>query len=153
MSITRQTYWEPCQTSTMDGFANIVNREKAFTIVTKCSIIDIWQGTENTSVRLMKISNCNLSKCNWTRTQNHLLRKRTLNHLAKLTYRVWIHSETRTWHGKNIQSNCKANVLAICTFRKKRIILTDIYRSNFYKTPVTLFYATVPAIEIYKYPA
>ena len=23
--------------------------------------------------------------CNWTRTQNHLVRKRTLNHLAKLT--------------------------------------------------------------------
>ena len=31
--------------------------------------------------------------CNWTRTHNHLLRKRTLNHLAKLAsvdYRVWI---------------------------------------------------------------
>ena len=39
--------------------------------------------------------------CNWTRTQNHLVLKRTLNHLAK--YRVWIHSETRTWHDKNIQ--------------------------------------------------
>ena len=26
-----------------------------------------------------------LSNCNWTRTQNHLVRKRTLNHLAKLT--------------------------------------------------------------------
>ena len=25
-----------------------------------------------------------LSDCNWTRTQNHLVRKRTLNHLAKL---------------------------------------------------------------------
>ena len=25
-----------------------------------------------------------LSDCNWSRTQNHLLRKRTLNHLAKL---------------------------------------------------------------------
>ena len=35
--------------------------------------------------------------CNWTRTQNHLVLKRTLNHL------VWIHSETRTWHDKNIQ--------------------------------------------------
>ena len=42
----------------------------------------------------------NLSDCNWTRTQNDLVRKRTLDHLAKLThsgnYRVWIHSETRT---------------------------------------------------------
>ena len=26
-----------------------------------------------------------LSDCNWTRTQNHLVLKRTLNHLAKLT--------------------------------------------------------------------
>ena len=25
------------------------------------------------------------SDCNWTRTKNHLIRKRTLNHLAKLT--------------------------------------------------------------------
>ena len=25
--------------------------------------------------------------CNWTRTQNHLVRKRTLNHLAKLTFK------------------------------------------------------------------
>ena len=78
--------------------------------------------------------------CNWTRTNNHLVRKRTLNRLAALVslakwlsvglrtkqlwvrnqlkslkftfracfeqgapwhsvnYRVWIHSETRTWH-------------------------------------------------------
>ena len=27
----------------------------------------------------------NLSSCNWTRTQNHLARKRKLNHLTKLT--------------------------------------------------------------------
>ena len=30
------------------------------------------------------INNC-LSDCNWIRTHNHLVRKRTLNHLAKLT--------------------------------------------------------------------
>ena len=54
---------------------------------------------------------------NWTRTQNHLVLKRTLNYLAKLLacfeqgvpwhsgkYRVWIHSEKRTWHDKNMQS-------------------------------------------------
>ena len=75
-----------------------------------------------------------LSDCNWTRTQNHLVRKRTLNHLAKLesscsqltlifracfeqevawysgNYRVWIHSERRTWHEKNIQSPYKCTV-------------------------------------------
>ena len=35
-----------------------------------------------------------LSDCNWTRTHNHLVHKRTLNHLAKLALschvRVWL---------------------------------------------------------------
>ena len=30
------------------------------------------------------------SDCNWTRTQNHLVLKRTLNHLAKLTNESYI---------------------------------------------------------------
>ena len=29
--------------------------------------------------------NDNLSDCNWTRTENNLVRKRTLSHLANLT--------------------------------------------------------------------
>ena len=29
------------------------------------------------------------SDCNWTRTHNHLIRKRTLNHLAKLALNDW----------------------------------------------------------------
>ena len=47
-----------------------------------------------------------LSDCNWTRSQNHLVHKLTLNHLSKpikCNYRAWIHCETHTWHGKNIQ--------------------------------------------------
>ena len=32
----------------------------------------------------MKQKKKNWSDCNWTRTQNHLIHKRTLNHLAKL---------------------------------------------------------------------
>ena len=89
-----------------------------------------------------------LSDCNWNRTQNHLVRKQTLSHLAQLVkvsgwvfvyelsgsgfksscsrlnfrfracfeqgvpwysgnYRVWIHSKTRTWHDKNMQSAYK----------------------------------------------
>ena len=86
-----------------------------------------------------------LLDCNWTRTQNHLVCKLTLNHLPKWSvwingwvfvyqlsgsgfesscsqlnfrfracfeqgvpwhlgnYRRWIHSETHTWHEKNIQ--------------------------------------------------
>ena len=70
------------------------------------------------------------SDCNWTRTQNHLLLKRTLigsgfesscSHLNfrfracfeqgvpwhSGNYRVWFHSETGTWHDKNILPNVK----------------------------------------------
>ena len=68
----------------------------------------------------------NLSDCNWTRNQNHLVCKQTLNHLAMVwvhldfrfhtcfeqgvpwhsgNYIVWIHSEMGTWHDKNIQYN------------------------------------------------
>ena len=64
--------------------------------------------------------------CCWTRTQNHLVLKRTLNHSSPVAvtspsdfapasskgvpwhsdnYRLWIHSEMRTWHDKNIQSS------------------------------------------------
>ena len=63
-----------------------------------------------------------ISDCNWTRVQNHLVRKRTLVwpngwvFVYELSacfgqgvpwhsdnYKVWNHSETRTWHDKNIQ--------------------------------------------------
>ena len=76
-----------------------------------------------------------LSDCNWTRTQNHLFLKingwefvyklsgsgfnSSCSHLNfrfrtwfeqgvpwySANHRVWIHSETLTWHGKNIQLN------------------------------------------------
>ena len=78
----------------------------------------------------------NKRDCNWTRTHNHLVRKRTLNHLAKLAscshlnfrfcacfeqgflwhpgnYRVWIHSETRTWHDKNIQPDKNSHLIPV----------------------------------------
>ena len=50
-----------------------------------------------------------LYDCNGTRTHNHLVRKRTFNCFEQGVpwdsgnYRVWIFSETRTWHDKNIQ--------------------------------------------------
>ena len=37
----------------------------------------------------------NLSDCNWTRIQNHLVRKRTLNHLAKLA--KWLSCFLSQW--------------------------------------------------------
>ena len=49
-----------------------------------------------------------LSDSNEIQTHNHLVCKRTLNHLAK-PFRVWIHSETRMWHDNNIQPNAPLN--------------------------------------------
>ena len=102
-----------------------------------------------------------LTDCSWTRTQDHLVRKRTLNHLAKLanlakwlsvrlqTKWSWVrfqlqslkfqilrllwgrcpltfrqlgsfrvHSETRTWHDKSIQSstNFKISLSSLTSF-------------------------------------
>ena len=88
--------------------------------------------------------------CNWTRTQNHLVLKRTLNHgfessCSHITfrfcacfeqglpwhsgnYRVWIHSETRMWYDKNIQSLYNVqNQLNQISFKLK--ILRDSFNS------------------------
>ena len=40
--------------------------------------------TRNENIRKSRTTKL-LSDCNWTRTHNHLVCKRTLNHLAKLT--------------------------------------------------------------------
>ena len=61
--------------------------------------------------RCCNISSLSDSNVIWT--HNHLVRKRTLNHVAKYNkfldiqanYRLWIDSETCTWHDNNIQSN------------------------------------------------
>ena len=37
-----------------------------------------------------------LSDCNWTRTQNHLVCKRTLNHLAKMEFWVRVQLQSLT---------------------------------------------------------
>ena len=107
--------------------------------------IKIWYSASYGSLAykyILSVSGC-LSDCNWNRTHNLSVRKRTLNHLAKLAkslscvvssylygtsdcmflschvrisewrvpwhlgkHRVWIHSEMRTWHDKNLQSEC-----------------------------------------------
>ena len=43
-----------------------------------------------------------LSDCNWTRTQNHLVRKQTFNHLAKLTCWVFVYELS----GSGFESSC-----------------------------------------------
>ena len=42
------------------------------------------------------------SDCNWTRTHNHLARKRTLNHLAKLTKWLSVHLRAK-WLSVRVQ--------------------------------------------------
>ena len=54
-----------------------------------------------------------LSDCNWTRTHNHLLRKRTLNHLAKLAIlEIWLSIRLWTkWLWVWVQLQCSSTRL------------------------------------------
>ena len=45
-----QAYSEPCQTSKMECFEEVVNSWKLLTYFAKLSILDVWQGSEYTSV-------------------------------------------------------------------------------------------------------
>ena len=47
--ICSEAYSEPCQTSTVECFARIVNDFQHVTIFTKRSILDVLQGSEYTS--------------------------------------------------------------------------------------------------------
>ena len=44
-----EAHQQPCQTSKMKVFANIVNVFKPLTIFAKTFILDVWQGSEHTS--------------------------------------------------------------------------------------------------------
>ena len=59
-----------------------------------------------------------LSDCNWTRTQNHLVLKRTLNHLAKLAKRV--RDMTRTY-SKSLKKILNCSKLQILFKSKARL--------------------------------
>ena len=60
-----------------------------------------------------------LSDCNWTWTQNHLVRKRTLDHLAKLAYKL--HGSELS--GSGFESSCSHYIegddLAVIQLRSK----------------------------------
>lgn len=43
-----ETYTEPCQTSKKDAFAKIVSSKNPLTSFTKCSNLDLWEGSEFT---------------------------------------------------------------------------------------------------------
>ena len=77
----------------MKGFFLKTKFISAFMIVCSCHITYAFQsestlcGCLNVKEHLAQIRReiRSLSDCHWTRTQNHLVRKQTLNHLAKLT--------------------------------------------------------------------
>ena len=49
-AIFLEAYSEACQTSKMELFAKTINGWKSLTIFAKISILDVWQGSEYTSV-------------------------------------------------------------------------------------------------------
>ena len=64
--------------------------------------------TNSNSNQHHHISSNNFNDCNWTRTQNHLVLKRTLNHLAKLAQPAslakWLSVRLRTkWFWVRVQ--------------------------------------------------
>ena len=128
--------------------------------------------------------------CRWTRSQNHLVRKRILNHLVLRSgsgiwdrvqvlvsgiwdpgstlvlvsdsgiesscshlnfsfpacfeqrvpwhsgnYRVWIHSENRMWHDKNIQSTLQVSKIKLILIR---VILKSTTINNHPQPPTTI---------------
>ena len=56
MSGITEIYWGPGQTSKMEHFAKIVNSFYPLTIFLKRSILDVWQGSEYTSLSWIKYS-------------------------------------------------------------------------------------------------
>ena len=60
-------------------------------LIAEINFMSLKPGSDETPIMHTRSDNIeitigddNLSDCNWTRTHNHLVHKRTLNHLAKL---------------------------------------------------------------------
>ena len=84
-----------------------------------------------------------LSDCNWTWTQNHLVRKWTLNHLAKLakwlsvclwTKWFWVRVQLQLWFRRTFQNiekdiECKDNDTG-CNEKEKKQLLSSSIPSN-----------------------
>ena len=57
--------------------------------------------------------------CNWTRTQNHLVLKRTLNHLAKLTFGQMVECCLRTnWFWVRVHLQSRNSVIIKVSLKK-----------------------------------
>ena len=63
-----------------------------------------------------------LSDCNWIRTQNHLVRKRTLNHLASVA-KWWPNGWVFIYQlsGSGLKSSCSHLTFRLCTCFKQGV--------------------------------
>ena len=69
---------ETCQTSKMERFAKIVNDFQLLTILAKCSLIDVWQGSEYAS-KQPALQKTQVKSFYLVKGSPHLLRKVGLN--------------------------------------------------------------------------
>ena len=67
-----------------------------------------------------------LSDCNWTRTHNHLVHKRTLNHLAKLA--KWLSCVVSTYLHDKDQGIIQKKYGCISSWQSQKQLKVDIWR-------------------------
>ena len=77
------------------------DRRNQFLTACSCHVTYIFQSksTLYSCLNVMELlaqsmrESWSLSGCNWTRTHNHLIQKRALNHLTSLALPVWLNTE------------------------------------------------------------
>ena len=94
----------------MKGFFLKTKLISAFMIVCSCHVTYVFQ-SESTLYSCLDVKGLlsqnrreiwSLSDCHWTRTQNHSVRKRTLNHLAKLAKLLSVRLQSK-WFWVRVQ--------------------------------------------------
>ena len=83
----------------------LINHQYRYTYINKIENRVAFKIKNGYSLELLTTETMKLSDCNWTRTQNHLVLKRTLNHLTKLASLVkWLSVRLRTkWFWVRVQ--------------------------------------------------
>ena len=104
---------------------------KLFNTIVCCSLINfdcLQSNTEDFDCMSLSCHICSASDCKGNRTHNHLVRKRTLNHLAKLTIWLrWIASTYCTVH----LTVCSYHVTyAFCIFFKLQMVVLLYHRDQ-----------------------
>ena len=72
-----KTYCLVCKNYTNNNNSRVVKNKQRLLLKSNCSVVEIKKN-------MFTSKGSGLSDCNGTRTHNHLIRKRTLNYLAKL---------------------------------------------------------------------